>query len=144
MKRGLTFIEILMVLFIMSILLIMVSPTLTSHQMESVQSRLFLNQLMNEINYAKDLAVTENRNVCLEFDVDNQRIFYLRDASEEKYELINLPDGLQLMSDFYFCYFPDGSINAFRTVYFQQLTTQKKYALVFQLGSGKFYLKGES
>ena len=144
MKRGLTFIEILMVLFIMSILLIMVSPTLTSHQMESVQSRLFLNQLMNEINYAKDLAVTENRNVCLEFDVDNQRIFYLRDASEGEYELIYLPDGLQLISDFHFCYFPDGSINSFRTVYFQQLTTQKKYALVFQLGSGKFYLKGES
>lgn len=141
-KSGYTFIEMLLVMIIIGLLMIILTPMWNQQITHSLGNRMCLDQLMAEINLAKDIAMTENHKLCLNFDADSQCIYYKNNSLMNTYSVQYLPADLVLLTDFQFCYLADGNVNGFRTVKFLEQSTQNTYELVFQMASGKFYIRG--
>lgn len=70
-KKGFVIIEALIVIIILSILVMMATPKLDS---TGVRVRTVTRQIMDDMRYARTKAVTDARDVIVDFSVSNQYI----------------------------------------------------------------------
>ena len=107
-------------------------------QMSSFQApleeRIFFEQLKNEMNYAQEVAILQNMIVEVQFKESGNGIVFGN-------RILEVPHNWRVGTDFTFRYLPNGRVNGFKAIYFEQTETGQQRQLVMQLGSGKFEIK---
>ena len=128
--RAFSFLETLLVLFIIGLMWIFTFRLPTKEWQSSIESRLFFNQLTAQINYVQQLAIMKNQAQTVIFDANNHAI-YFPDV------VLEMPSEWYLLKNYFYTYLPNGRIDHFSTVTFIH-RDGNRVNLVFQLGSGKF------
>lgn len=128
-NEGFTLIETLFVLFI---IIILSTLSLSIHQPEK-SSEAFLNELQSFLNEARLKAITTKQNVSVYFETD--KIIYATLDNEWEYVL---PSDSEF-EQYDLSYNENGHIHNAKSISFEY--QQKNYQLVYQVGSGSFYVQ---
>lgn len=140
-KHAFTLMETLVVLAVLAMLLMFTRPFQWEKMKVSVLTRSFFDQVVMDLNFAKELSMVRNQNIYVAFDADDQVIVFRENLIGQAYQVLDVPAFLQLKGNYQFIYHGDGSISSFRTVIFMDWVIDRPYYLVFQLGSGKFEVR---
>ncbi|MGY4105636.1 hypothetical protein ACWOA0_08485 [Ignavigranum ruoffiae] len=141
LKSAFTFAEISAVLFVISVILILVQPPNIQAYQFKLESRAYLQELVQTINYYKEKSVLENTNYLIDFDAEAEVITVMNQDEQEILLKHTLPDTWDLKNNLRLSYLADGRISDFRAVNFYQSQTDQAFALRFQLGSGIFTIE---
>lgn len=133
-RAGFTLIETLLVLVLVGIALWMVTIRPMSSFQAPLEERIFFEQLKNEMNYAQEVAILQNMIVEVQFKESGNGIVFGN-------RILEVPHNWRVGTDFTFRYLPNGRVNGFKAIYFEQTETGQQRQLVMQLGSGKFEIK---
>lgn len=140
-QNGYTLVEMMLVLFVVSIIS---SITLVSFQgvINEKRLQLFLNMFERDVLYAQTYAMSHSKSIYLVISTESNfytiqesglgKVLLRRDFSEKiKIEHITMTPPIT--------FFANGSIRQAGKLYVTY--SGKKYAIVFLLGKGRFYVK---
>lgn len=134
MKKGFTFIELVIVL---GIFVILFSVGINSiYGLNGYKEKLEVKNFMYEINSARSYAISHRKSTRIALDENSYTVFY-----DENGETHNLPNGMSLNTgeDIVFTNRGRASKNTPRTVIIKG--KNKNYTLTIQVVSGKVELK---
>lgn len=140
-KQAFTLVEALLVLFIMGFMLLVLTITPQQKMTNSINDRIFFDQLVSELNLGQTLAITHNQALRVNFSMTGQTVSFELIESNYPSTQLYLPSNWRLKRNFQFIYLANGRINRFDTVTFYHTQTSKTVSIVFQLGSGRFELR---
>lgn len=140
-KKAFTLIETLIVLVIVSFLVVCLSFLPKKNWVHQIESKLFFDQLKSELNLAQEAAIIQGYSVSVHFQEDCVQFRSI--GSIMTYKRLDYPSEWKVTSPFSFIYGPTGRVLSFRTVRFQNSSTNSIVNIVFQLGSGKFEIRGQ-
>lgn len=134
-NKAFTLIEMLIHLMIVSFLLLLTIKIPHREIASQIEHRLFVDQLVAQLNYTQQKALLHNKRYTVIFDQERQEVRF-NDRT------LKLPDTMHFNQTFIFDYLANGRVSQFRTVtlYLDQAIYVK---VVFQLGSGKFVVQRE-
>ncbi|MGG3841452.1 competence type IV pilus minor pilin ComGD [Anoxybacillus kestanbolensis] len=141
-ERGFTLIEMLIVLFIVTGIMLFAVPPLQQVLAER-QLQYFLEQFSNDMLYAQQYAISRKKTVAIMFYFDTCR-YQVKEGRTFGKELLarSFPSPFQIqmgtLSPPLF-YYPNGNINKAGTLLIAY--GSKKYKIVFQLGKGRLYVQ---
>ncbi|OJE39912.1 competence protein ComG [Bacillus proteolyticus] len=137
-QKGFTLLEMLLVLFAVSVLSIVTHVNVTSlHEKQRVEQ--FLKQFSNDILYMQQLAIKRQKKYTLRW-FKGKKMYYISE-SETDFLIVKREYNKDIQLDLHtfpnpMTYNPSGNINRGGTIL---LSYQGyKYEIVFQLGRGRF------
>ncbi|UUX34229.1 competence type IV pilus minor pilin ComGD [Fundicoccus culcitae] len=141
LKKAFTLIETLLVLTLISFMLILLAWFPNNHLMESIENRIFFDQLVQHLNDAQTQAITRNQTIRVSFNQTHQVLIIESLESTVLLTYLYLPDNWQIRTTYTFFYLANGRTNRFDTLTFYHTSQNISISLVFQLGSGRFELR---
>ncbi|WP_141749216.1 competence type IV pilus minor pilin ComGD [Globicatella sp. HMSC072A10] len=134
-NRGFTLVEMLIHLIIISFLILLIIKIPHRQIANQIENRLFVDQLVAQLNYTQQKALFHNKRYTVTFDQSRQEVRF-NDRN------LQLPETLYFNQTFIFDYLANGRVNQFRTVTLYN-DEGPRVKIVFQLGSGKFVVQPE-
>lgn len=142
-KAGFSLLEMLAVLFVLSLLLTLLEPGQINSLRIKVEEKSYILALVQLVNLYKERAILENTNYSIIFDSSQENISIVNEDQDEIVEHIQLPSSWDLEDSLRLNYFSDGRISDFRAIQFYHQQLDQCFVLRFQLGSGIFVLAEE-
>lgn len=136
-RNAFTLFEMLVVSCIFSILLWCIPLPRTEKFVEAIHQQQLTQQLSHFLINAQTTAMTYQQAVTVRFEPSTQSIRYFT-ADRVIVEALNLNDNWIINHYDSFHYFADGRIDRYNTVYLWYEPSHTRYAITFQLGSGRF------
>jgi competence protein ComGD len=135
-EDGFTLLEMLFVLFILSVMLSAIPPIFHSIQ-QTINQTNFIHQFQADLYYAQSYAISHRRRISFKYDFTN-KMYTLSAPFDEVILERQLPNDVTIergsLTDFYFK--GDGNVNRFGYIY---LTVEgKQYRLFISIGRGRF------
>ncbi|OFK60825.1 hypothetical protein HMPREF2811_00185 [Globicatella sp. HMSC072A10] len=122
-------------LIIISFLILLIIKIPHRQIANQIENRLFVDQLVAQLNYTQQKALFHNKRYTVTFDQSRQEVRF-NDRN------LQLPETLYFNQTFIFDYLANGRVNQFRTVTLYN-DEGPRVKIVFQLGSGKFVVQPE-
>jgi len=139
-RNGYSFLELVIVLAILSALLLLSLPQ-AQHILNRQETSLFLNRLATDLNYAASEARGKMVNVRIDL-LRTQGVYLIKVNGVQKKQ-VRFPVGMTIKSNFpndRLDFFSDGQIGQAGTI--DVLDSKGKgYSVVIQLSSGRFILR---
>ncbi|GEL06927.1 competence type IV pilus minor pilin ComGD [Salisediminibacterium halotolerans] len=139
-SRGVSLIEMMIVMLILSSLLLITVPVVSASA-EEREFNQFVEQLEKDMYYYKMLARTEGRTVQMRFSGPKQTYgFYYGIQLIERHTIpsnVHFRSGTIAMNDIYF--YPTGTVRSSGTIFIER--DDKRYRLTFQFRRGRFYVE---
>ena len=141
MKKGFTLLETLITLGVLSLVLLLFVYQPRKDWQREISTRQFFDELSHALHYAQEVAIVSGYAVHVRFRATENviQIIYPPEVTDSK--MIILPENLDLRSNWQFYYDRHGRVNTFGRVTILESGTNKRYEVVFQLGSGKFDIR---
>ena len=136
-RNAFTLMEMIIVCCIMGIILCCIPLQNTSNTIHTIQRQQFSQQLSEFLLTAQTTAIAYQQTVNVKFDSNNQYIHYITTDHTISDSLL-LPEHWSLPHHDSFYYFSDGRVNRYHTIYIWYEPEHVRYAITFQLGSGRF------
>lgn len=140
-KSGYTLLESLLVLLIIGFMLVIFTWIPNNHLMDSINNRIFFDQLTQELNDAQTQAITRNQTIRVLFNQTHQLLSIESLDSAQVLTYLYFPEDWQIKKTYSFFYLANGRTNRFDTITFYHQKENKSISLVFQLGSGRFEIR---
>lgn len=140
MNKGFTFIEILIVLTVLSIMLIFSIFILRSYS-EYMEKRNFIEQLQADLYYLHAYALNNKEAVTVRFSPTGRQYEALSGRPEETIIKKSIPEAIQIVESNIpvFTITPQGTVSNFGKIVFQHHDT--RFSLVFYIGRGRFQIE---
>lgn len=135
-EEGFTLVEMLLVIFILSIMLSAIPPLFHSVQ-TSINRMNFLHQFQADLYFAQSYAISHRRQVSFNYDFTD-KIYTLTVPFNKRILERKLPEDVTIerdsLSEFHFK--GDGNVNRFGYIYIN--IGEKQYSLFISIGRGRF------
>ncbi|MBG9982504.1 prepilin-type N-terminal cleavage/methylation domain-containing protein [Aerococcaceae bacterium DSM 111020] len=139
-RQGFTLVELLLTLFLISLLLVFSLQIPYQRIEETTTNRLFVSELDKHIKFAQEVSILQQVKVDIHFDPISNHIVFYSVSSDINQTILSLPMGWYLPQEVMITYLPNGHIRQFRRVVLLHENLQTQLSLNFQLGSGRYVL----
>lgn len=141
-QNGITLVECLIVLFVLSLALLLVFPLFGDHAKHK-EAQYALQLLEHDIYYAQQTAMVQSERVKIVFEPERKKYKLLYTESNEQILARTFPSNVSFQTNFrnntlYINHLGHSSQAGTATFEYYHRGEQKETSFVFQLGSGRF------
>lgn len=140
-KKGYSFIESLVVLFVISIIMLVITIQPKIDLTAKIEERIFFDNVISELKKAQQTAILQQKSITIRFHAGDNQIIIRDTSTQESIATLQPPDHIAVLTAMAFQYYPSGSVDYFSTVSFYDSLELERIYLVFQFGNGQFEIQ---